>query len=392
MGNINSIDPKKCMGCMACYNKCPLNCIGITLNSEGFYAPIIDSEKCVNCGLCASVCPVNHSEDTNPYAIAYACYALDKEARMSSSSGGIFRLLAEAVLSKGGIIFGAAFTSDWQVAHIKVSNLDQLIRLQGSKYVQSNIGYAYREVQDELLSGRLCLFTGTACQVSGLKNYLGKNYDNLLVQDLVCHSIPSPGIWKKYMESYCGTDALQRVSFRDKSHGWFSGRISFYCGEDAPVEDDGLFIQAFLNGLINREACYTCGYKGTLRQSDITLADCWGWKDIVPDFDPKRGISFVMIHSDKGKEIWNEISARLKYKKVNIYQCLVKNQSATVVQHRYSQRRVVFDAYKNNEAIVPAMKKALQKTKYSRGLQKIKKNTRAHIYKKKAERVGTDEG
>ena len=296
--------------------------------------PEIDSALCVDCGLCKSVCPAFNEYNGNPKGDAYACVNKDDDIRLSSSSGGIFTLLAENVLNKNGVVFGAAFDKNFDVGHICITSCDELFALRGSKYVQSTVGDAFSKVKKILDEGRPVLFTGTPCQISGLKTYLRKDYDNLITQDIICHGSPSPKIWQKYLE-YCkkGTCEVDSVFFRDKAKGWnnFSMLIKFSDGsERTNVFSEDLYIKAFLSNLSLRPSCYNCKSKSVERESDITLADFWGVKSVAPEIYDDKGTSLVLVNSPKGKSIFEEIKNDIKYTEVDFDRAVKYNSAVNV--------------------------------------------------------------
>ena len=198
---INIKDKSKCCGCSGCMNICPKNAIIMKEDKNGFKYPIVDKEKCINCGLCEKVCPIlNNKKEQQKEIKAYACYNKNIEERLKSSSGGIFILLAKEILKRNGIVFGAAFDENFNVKHISIDNEKDIEKLMGSKYVQSNMGKVYKEVKEFLENGKYILFSGTPCQIEGLKKFLKKDYDKLYTQDIICHGVPSPKIWQMYLE------------------------------------------------------------------------------------------------------------------------------------------------------------------------------------------------
>ena len=218
-------EKSRCSGCHACSNACPKNCIQMTSDEEGFWYPQVDKEKCINCGLCEKVCPIIHKwqPDDSRTTTAMAAINLNEEIRLKSSSGGIFTLIAEEIIKQGGVVFGAALTDDFRsVHHIYVDNTDDLEKLRGSKYVQSKIGDTYKQAKDYLDSGRKVLFTGTPCQIGGLYSYLRTPYENLFTQDIICHGVPSPMVWEKYIEGHerKASSKTNIVTFRNKANGW----------------------------------------------------------------------------------------------------------------------------------------------------------------------------
>lgn len=324
-----------CTGCHACCSICPTAAITMKYDQEGFLHPIIDMQKCIECGACERTCPINRKKCLKNKPIAYACISRNELHRMESSSGGIFTVIAESVIEKGGIVFGAAFNDDLEVEHMGVDSVELLHKLRGSKYLQSTIGHSYQEAKSELESGRLVLFTGTPCQISGLKSFLGKEYDNLVTQDIICHGVPSLKVWKKYLdyqrkkyESSICVD--KRPSFRDKSNGWqrFSMLIHFNNGKKYIKSlDTDAYIRLFLQNLTLRPSCYNCHFKSLSRESDITLADFWGVETICKDMFDDKGVSLVFVNSKLGERLFDEIKSDLMYKTVDL-ETVVKHNTA----------------------------------------------------------------
>ncbi len=324
---------KNCSGCHACYNACPVGCISMEYDGEGFLYPKIDKEKCINCGKCEKVCPVINEYKDGKKGTAYACINKDESVREKSSSGGVFTLIAEYVLDNGGVVFGAAFDEEFNVVHTKVDNKEDLDKLRGSKYVQSSIGSAFKQAKDCLEEGRLVLFTATPCQISGLKAFLGCEYDNLITQDIICHGVPSPKVWQKYIafrEKSAGAKT-RRIFFRHKRYGWkiFSVLFEFSNNtEYIKILYDDFYIRGFLANLYLRPSCYDCHSKSVFRQSDITLADFWGIENVMSQMDDNKGTSLVLVNSSKGKQVFEKIFEKMNYKMVDIDEALKYNSSA----------------------------------------------------------------
>ena len=322
-----------CMGCYACETVCPQSCINMHDDNEGFWYPEVDYNQCVKCGQCVSVCPLINKSSVNNEPVAYACMNNDEEIRLDSSSGGIFTIIAQNLIDVGGIVFGAAFNEKFEVEHKSVENHLGLGQLRGSKYLQSRINDSYWQVKDQLISGRKVLFTGTPCQVAGLKSYLGKPFDNLITMDLICHGVPSPSVWRKYVkyrEQVAGSTA-QRIAFRRKNEGWKRYSVSFIFNNDTEYRQtlqNDLYMRAFLKDLCLRPSCYDCGFKTLHRQSDITLADFWGVENVVPEMDDDLGTSLIWINSEKGKETLSQINSKCKIKEVDINQAIQYNPAA----------------------------------------------------------------
>lgn len=331
------------MGCHACYNVCPVDCIKMKSDDEGFWYPEVDHDKCINCHRCIDVCPIVNKPDKNSKPISYACISNDDDIRANSSSGGIFTLLAENTLAEHGVVYGASLTDDAEVVHVPVDDVAGINVLRGSKYVQSRIGDTYKQAKKHLLEGSQVLFSGTPCQIAGLRSYLGKDYPNLITVDIVCHGVPSPKVWKKYVDEQqmrYGSEAKE-ILFRDKSQGWnnFSMRIKFLNSEEynKTLRED-IFLRTFLKDVCLRPSCYACEFKSVERYSDITLADFWGVKRLLPDMDDDKGTSLVLVNSGKGHTIFKSLSDKLRSVEVDVYQALTYNPAAIRSANRNPNR------------------------------------------------------
>ena len=334
------IDEKKyCCGCMACVQKCPKQCIALTEDEEGFLYPKVDIDTCVDCHLCEKVCPVQNQFNIKEPLQVYAAVNTKKDVLQNSSSGGIFSLLAEKVIKDGGVVFGAAFNKEWEVFHTYADAIEEIEKFRGSKYVQSKIGDSYKQVEHFLLEGRTVLFSGTPCQISGLKHYLVKSYDNLLCVDIVCHGTPSPGIWNEYrkkipaklaagkntvFESLKTMPVITGINFRDKKNGWQKYGFAVTLSADQREAEnsvlppkshcyyeyhrENLFMRGFLNNLYLRPSCYNCPARHGKSQSDILLGDFWGVLRKYPAFYNKDGVSLVLAYTEKGDAFFNSIS------------------------------------------------------------------------------------
>jgi len=307
------------------------------IDDEGFWYPRRNDVDCKKCGLCVNVCPVlqNNGEMvyTEELPKAFACFCNDFSVRLKSSSGGVFTLLAKKVISDNGVVYGVRFDQHFNVVHGCVDTIDELEHLRGSKYVQSNIGYTFREVEGFLKQNRYVLFSGTPCQVAGLKAFLRKDYNNLICIDIICHGVPSPLVWKLYV-SYREEKAeakTRKVFFRNKDNGWKKYSIKFlFYNEKKYMQtvDNDLFMRAFLSDICLRPSCYQCNFKSILRQSDITIADFWGIQYVAPEMDDDKGTSLVLLNSCKGLEIFEKIKLELKYSQVDVKTAIKYNPSA----------------------------------------------------------------
>ena len=299
-------EPIFCTGCTACASACPRNCISMKPDASGFLHPVLDESRCVGCGLCEQVCPVLNPVVLNHTPTACAAKSRDDASRMSSTSGGVFPELARDILAQGGAVYGAAYDENFKVCHICAENEASLDRLRGAKYAQSDLGDSFREVKERLENGQHVLFSGTPCQVLGLKSFLKQDYENLLLVDLVCHSVPSPLAWEKYLEHISDGKQLTSVNLRCKDTGWsrygYSNRFDFSDGTSRmDSSGESLYMKLFGGGYITRSACNSCPAKGYARVSDLTLGDFWGIWDIVPEMDDDRGTSVVLVQTQKGR-------------------------------------------------------------------------------------------
>ena len=310
-------DKRKCTGCAACVQVCPRNCIEFLEDDEGFSYPIVDETACINCNLCEAVCPViNQGKKSSPLLIC-ASKNKDKAIREQSSSGGVFSLFAQQVIAKNGVVFGAKFDENWEVVHGYSETEEGLAAFRKSKYVQSYIGNTFKEVKQFLKAGREVLYSGTPCQIAGLKLYLRKDYDKLLTLDHICHGVPSRKIWRMYLSSVLGDkrhSTIENISFREKTYGWsrFSMCINMKEQSKSLVHellDENIYLRGFLRDLYLRPSCHACPAKKLKSGSDITLADFWGVESLLPHFYDKRGVSLVTINTEKGQLSYSRLDA-----------------------------------------------------------------------------------
>lgn len=309
----------KCTGCAACVNVCSKNAVSLVEKLHGFAYPLVDTAKCVNCGLCIKTCPVNHASVGFQHKDVLAALVKDDAERLLSSSGGIFACLAKHVISNGGYVYGAALCKDLIVRHIEVNTLVGLDSLRNSKYVQSEIGLCYQQAKKRLLNGDLVLFSGTPCQIAGFRNYLGKSYKNLILIDLLCHGVPSPGMLRRYIKSEeeIAGSKMKDLQFRSKVVGWKKNFFIRTFENDRQAEWGDTFISGFLKNYYLRESCYSCVYATDIRQGDISLGDYWEYRESAPEYieDDDKGISLVIINTEKGAEAFRSIHKALAYAK-----------------------------------------------------------------------------
>ena len=332
---IKIIDKSLCSGCSACSMACPKNCISMQRDEEGFKYPKIDDKLCIDCGLCEKVCPIINNETVcDEIKISYAAVNKDERIRLGSSSGGVFYSISQAVSENGGGVFGAKFDDDFRVVHDFADNIDGLSKFQGSKYVQSDIGEAYIIAKQFLEDGKQVLFSGTPCQIGGLKAFLRKDYDNLICQDIICHGVPSPMVWEKYLEfrEQKSKSKSKNIFFRDKTFGWnrFSLKFEFENNlKYIKLLDKDPYMISFLKNASLRPSCFNCAFKTEDRQADITLADFWGIENVLPQMDDNKGTSLVIVHSEKGRELFENLSKKIKFFETDFKKSILYNSAMT---------------------------------------------------------------
>lgn len=336
-----------CTGCFSCINICPNKSIKMCSDKEGFWYPKINEQTCVNCGLCKKKCPINQKQNLKFVPKAYACYFKDKDVRYQSSSGGIFSALAENIFKLNGFVFGAAINEKYNVEHISVTNSSQLHLLRGSKYVQSSINDSYTKIKSLLGEGKKVYFSGTPCQVAGLISFIGREHPDLICQDIICHGVPSPKVWKNHLEKIMKKKKNNKpisINFRDKRNGWndFGLSIQFESEEYFNQKNNDSFMKSFLGNLSLRPSCYNCQFKTAERISDITLADCWGIEHLNKDINYTDGVSLVMVHTEKGKKFFEEINQSLECFEINIESALKYNSAAIKSVEEPKDRKLFF--------------------------------------------------
>lgn len=350
---IRCVSSDICTGCGACQNICPVKAIKMKVDKEGFWFPQICEDICISCGKCKTICPVLHPVyDNSMKPEIYAAEASD-ELRMQSSSGAIFPVLSEYFITNlDGMVCGASFTDDFRnVEHIVISNKKELDKLKGSKYVQSYIGSSYEEVEQLLKEGKYVLFSGCPCQVAGLKNFLGRNYDNLLTIDILCHGVPSPKAYHKYLDSIVLADrpgvGIERLSFRDKKQfGWSPSvyavlKDGYYYSKP---KNGTMWYNAFLNILCCRKSCGQCQFNRIPRQGDITLGDFWGEEGLDNSFRDGKGISVVCLNNEKGKIYFDKIKDTLvRYDRTTLEVAKNKNWNLVGSSKSHKNRYRFFD-------------------------------------------------
>lgn len=322
-----------CCGCSACENICPVRCISMTRDNEGFLYPIVDNSKCVDCGLCEKVCIYNKEvklRSNKPDC--YAMIAKDSDLRFNSSSGGIFSLIANLFLKSNSVVYGVAMDeNNKSCSFARVTEENELYKLRGSKYLQADANDVYKQVKNDLEKGNKVLFSGVPCQINALHLFLNRQYDNLFCVEVVCHGVPSPTLWEKYtdfLENNYNT-SITSVSFRNKKKGWknFSLEIAGYGFLQSKNLSNDPYIIMFLKNYSLRPSCFNCKVKTQDSMADLTIADYWGIHKILPDMDDDKGTSLVMINTKKGRSVFEGIN-ELTYYAETPYNFAVLNNSA----------------------------------------------------------------
>ena len=329
----------KCTGCTACVNICPTHCLEMVAGQDGFYYPeLTNPDQCIECEQCSKVCPLLNEQ--LPFEVFrtefYAAYSTNENIRQQSSSGGIFSEIAECILQEGGIVCAAVFDETWSVVHDFAKSSDDLSRMRTAKYSQSDLKDCFAKIREHLEQEQKVLFTGTPCQVVGLKSFLNKDYDELYCMDFVCHAIPSPKAWKSYVAFRADQDnngsLPSKVNLRSKESGWsrYQYSVRFEYGPNHVYKSiSGLdpYMRLFTGDYINRLSCSDCHFNGFERQSDLTVGDFWGIWDIKPELDDDKGLSLVIVSSKKGKELLDKIKQTVVLNVMKKEECYQQNPS-----------------------------------------------------------------
>ena len=305
---------ENCTGCGACFNICPQNAIRMIYNDYGFYVPEIDKEECINCGLCEKVCPLdNYKSDNFENPKVYAFQNDDKEILYKCASGGAFAKLAKIVLEQNGIVYGVIYDKNMIVCHSRCDSLNELEKMYSSKYVQSDTRQTFKQTKGDLENGKQVLYSGTACQIAGLKSYLQKDYENLITVDLVCHGVPSPLVFKKYKQEIekilKNGDKILNIDFRSKINGWnpYSLEIKTKNQNINISSNQSYYLKLFLNNLNINTSCLNCQFNGFPRIADLTFGDFWGVDEYDKNLNDNMGLSVIIVNSDKGQSVFNNM-------------------------------------------------------------------------------------
>ncbi len=406
---IHITDKKNCCGCSACVQRCPKQCIRLEEDTEGFLYPQVDEETCIKCGLCEKVCPILNQVDKLPVLEVLAVKNPDEEERMNSSSGGVFLPLAREVINQGGVVFGAVYDESWEVHHVYAEKIEDVYPMMGSKYLQSKIGKSFKDAERFLKQGREVLFVGSPCQIAGLRTYLrNKQYQNLLAVDFLCHGVPSPGVWRRYLaETYGGYDAKEQsrlqttagknsdlllslnatspivdIKFRDKTEsGWkkyrFVVRQKSASKADqntvlsSDIHYDNPFMRGFLSDIYLRPSCYECKCKNGVNHSDLTIGDYWAARVTDQDFDDDKGVGLVLINSQKGKVYFDSLNMEVHNSSIEIAHHY--NGGFNEHTHAHSKRSLFFVMISEGKTVKDAVDICLQIPLFSQIMNSLKR-------------------
>ncbi|MBE5946153.1 MAG: 4Fe-4S dicluster domain-containing protein [Lachnospiraceae bacterium] len=364
MINVSDDNKAMCCGCGACADVCPRKCLEMKTDKEGFLYPNVDEANCVNCGMCDIVCPIANvkkektSCDSEPIAIGG--WLKDEDTRKDSSSGGAFSLFAKYIIKQNGVVYGCGLDEDLYPRHMAATTLDELGKLRGSKYVQSDTREIFVDIKKLLDNGRYVFFVGTPCQTAALDSFLGKKRDNLYKCDFICHGVPSPQVFKDYIkyleEKY--DDKVVGFRFRNKDRKWNSSgmqmgtRVFFARKEEksfAPAFKDP-YMNGFLDDVYLRPSCYECSFKTMPKNyTDFTIADFWGVDDVNKNLNDGKGTSLILIHTEHGKKLFDAISSDFFYEEVEYASAIRRNQSIIKSVEKNSKRENFFEDYEKKE-------------------------------------------
>lgn len=323
------LNKNECSGCGCCTKICPVDAISFKQDVEGFYYPAIDTNKCIECNKCINICPFNKKNfihmSNEPLNI-YAVKCKDKEIVKKSTSGGAFTVLSDFTLNNNGVVYGVVYDEEWNVSFLCAKNEKDRNKMRGSKYVQSYIENIYIDLKKQLDENKNVLFVGTPCQCAGLSQYLNKNYENLLICDIVCHGVPSPKIFKEYIKflQEKRKSKIRSYNFRDKNVSWNGANVTVVYENGKKFTNkmyEEIFSKLYFDHIITRPSCHNCIYTNIKRVSDITIGDFWGIEKSHPDFYDKSGVSLVLVNTIKGKKYFNNITDSINYIESNTIEC-----------------------------------------------------------------------
>lgn len=367
-------EKKYCNGCGACTLVCPRQCIKMVEDEEGFLYPVIDETKCIKCNKCRKVC--SNNPEKNQYKIkAYATKNKNDEERKNSTSGGMFKILVEYVISKQGVVFGVKFDKELNVIHDYAEEIEKCKEFSFSKYVRSDLRDSYEKVKQFLKDDRYVLFTGTPCQVQGLRSFLGKDNEKLILCEIICHANPSPKVYKMYLKNneLKFGKKVKNIYFRSKNYEMDNSAYLEF--EDGSKVKDTVYIKAFSGEqLINRQSCNNCLFVDENRKADFTIGDFWGIKRILPEFDDTKGISLLTVNTEKAEKIFEEIKKDMEYKEVDLNNAFKYNHNSNLPQNKKRDKffKGISEGKINEKNIIKYMEKYTKRTLYKKIIGKVK--------------------
>lgn len=369
----SGISKESCSGCSACVNACPIGCLQMVPDKEGFLYPEVTEKTCVNCGKCEQSCPIQNKNAEQRPKQCYAMKNKNETVRLKSSSGGVFSILANHIIADGGAVYGAAFDDKGIVRHIEVTHKEQLGRLLGAKYSQSVIGTVYKQVEKRLVRGEKVLFSGTPCQVAGLKSYLKTSYENLFCVDIICHGVPSPSVWETYLKQKSCGSLPQMINFRCKDSGWSRYQYSLYMEyKDGTVfcqkNSENLFLQGMVKNLFLRPSCSSCSFKGFQHLGDITLGDFWGIWNLDEEFDDNKGVSAVLVNTAKGMNLLTRCMDQIEMKIVTLEEIKRENLSWIKSSYMDEKREIFFENLDQERDFEDLVQELILKENSSKGV------------------------
>lgn len=337
-----------CCGCSACMSACPVHCIEMKEDKEGFIYPQVDSERCINCHKCEKVCPVINNPINDRKPEAFLARTKDSNLLQKCTSGGVFTEIAREIIKHGGIVYGVVYADDFKVQHERIADLEGIERLPGSKYVQSDVGITFSQVKEDVEAGKQVVFCGTPCQVAGLRKHLGKDYKNILLIDLICHGVPSPKLWENYVEYLEQRHGkLKYANFRSKRLGYHVSVMEeqFENGKSQiGSARTNLMSKCFFQNVADRPICYVCPFKTVSRCSDITIFDGWHASDYVVKLeDDNKGYTIILTQSDKGREYIKGVNNFILYEIVTDKAIALDGRMATNSVQRPQSRDIFYE-------------------------------------------------
>ncbi len=372
-------DKSQCTGCTACQQACAHNAIDFFFDAEGHSYPKVDTSKCVDCGLCDKVCPMLNKEripsDNDLESLpVYAVYNKTEDVRKRSTSGGVFSLMAEYIISHGGVVYAARFDENFHIIHSRLEDLSELDAFRGSKYAQSEMGDTFRQIRQDLKIKKV-LFVGTPCQVAGLKGFLVKENDNLYTCDFICMGISSPKMWEEYLKEFWKDHKIERIFFKDKRGGWHQWRMLVQYDGNKEYLQGGMrdpYFHLYLTHLSYRPSCFCCPFRTCNRLSDFTIADCWGIDKCIPLFDDNKGCTTLILQSKKAESVYKEIKHCLYAVSYSITDVQTYNPYIKRQIDPNPDRQCFMDLYSKKGFKIAAIKyKYKEKTSFPRLIKRI---------------------